>query len=212
MLAIYIILAFILVGLCFEIMDRIRRSKKPIPASPRSGKFFDSDFRKKLQPPEVILSRSGVENGMTVMDLGCGSGAYTTEAALKVGRKGRVYGIDLQQEMLDQVEKKLKGPKYKKLKNVELVKASAYKLPVKSNCIDVLFLVDVLNEIPDREKAIKEMRRVLKNKGIISVTEFFLDPDFRFKFATTNLFEKVRFTEVNSYGSLLHYTVQFQKH
>src|SRR3989344_8170717 len=90
-----------------EIKFRITRKKNPVPASAKSGQFFDSKLRKFLQPPKYIINRSGIKKGMTILDLGCGSGAYITDAAKLVGKHGTVYGTDLQDEMLSQLKRKL---------------------------------------------------------------------------------------------------------
>lgn len=65
------------------------------------------------------------------------------------------------------------------INNVEYRKGDATSLPVESEVIDVAFLVSVLGEVPDSDACLREIRRVLKTNGLLSITEFKLgDPDF----------------------------------
>jgi len=210
-LLVALFVAFILGRLLIkELQFRSERHKNPVPASPKSGPFFDSNFRKILQPSALIMSRSGIYKGMTVLDLGCGSGAYATETAKLVGKNGKVYATDLQQEMLSQLKNKLKLDEFKNTKNIVVKQADATKLPFKSNMFDLVYMVDVLQEIPDRKKALMEIKRVLKPTGILSITEYFMDPDFVFKSQTISMCEAAGFKKVKVFGSFFHYTIQFK--
>lgn len=193
-----------------ELKFRIDRRKNPIPASVNSGLFFDSNLRKFLQPPKLIIKRAGIKRGMTVLDLGCGSGAYSTEAAAAVGEEGLVYAADLQTGMLNQLRNKLKK-EGNKVSNVKVVKANAEELPFNSDKFDLVFLVDVLQEVPNRKKALSEIRRVLKPKGAVAITEYFMDPDFVFKAQTIRQCEKAGFKKIRTLGGPLHYTALFVK-
>jgi len=56
-----------------------------------------------------------------------------------------------------------------------------HKLPFDDNSFDVVYTVTVLQELPDKNRALKEMKRVLKPGGILAVTEFLPDPDYPLK-------------------------------
>ena len=194
-----------------ELKFRQERHKNPVPASPKGGPFFDSRLRKKLQPTELILKRSGITKGMTVLDLGCGSGAYTTDTARAVGKNGLVYAVDLQDEMLAQLKAKLQKEEFHNLNNIKIVKANASKLPFKPNTFDLVYLIDVLQEIPNSLKALIEIKRVLKPNGILAITEYFMDPDFAFKSAAVKLCEKAGFIKQNIQGWFFFYTARFTR-
>ncbi len=72
-------IALIILGaiLIYQVLIRIIRKFYHLPAPAFIGRFLDSDFRRWLQPPDKIIERSGIKPGMTVMELGCGSGAFT---------------------------------------------------------------------------------------------------------------------------------------
>ena len=80
----------------WQIVIRIARKVWHFPAPAFIGYFLDSDLRRAMQPPEQIIERSGVRAGMKVLEIGCGSGGYTTFVARAVGPEGEVAALDIQ--------------------------------------------------------------------------------------------------------------------
>ena len=76
--------------LSYQVLIRIIRKLYHFPAPAFIGRFLDSDLRRWLQPSAKMIKRSGIKQGMTVLDLGCGSGAFTPFVARTVGEKGKV--------------------------------------------------------------------------------------------------------------------------
>jgi len=97
------------------------------------------------------------------------------------------------------------------LTNVETHVASAYELPLPDASVERAFLVTVLTEIPDPNRALREIRRVLKPGGVLSLTEEFLDPDYPFAFETIRRAEAAGFKLVQQFGNFWIYTLNFQK-
>jgi ubiquinone/menaquinone biosynthesis C-methylase UbiE len=196
---------FILVGI------RVIRKSYQLPAPAYVGRLLDSGFRRFFQPPEKIIERSGIKEGMTVLELGCGSGAYTPYLARAVSEHGRLYAVDIQSAMLRQLARKLSKPENKDCRNIELKEASAYELPFADGSIDLACMVTVLMEIPDRGRALREVKRVLKPGGILAVTEFFPDPDYPFRATVVKAGRREGFIFDESQGSFWNYTVRFKK-
>jgi ubiquinone/menaquinone biosynthesis C-methylase UbiE len=203
-----IVLGAIILGLVLIVIIR-KLWRHPAPAF--MGRLLDSNFRRWRQPPEQLIERSGIKRGMTVLDLGCGSGAFTTSVARAVGKRGKVYAVDIQPKMLKQLEGKLARPKNQDIKNVELKQASAYKLPFKDGTLDLVYMVTVLPEIPDAGRALREVRRVLKPGGILAVSELLPDPDYPLRSTTIKLCQREGFVLEASLGNLWNYTVRFRK-
>jgi len=197
--------------LLYQVVARIVRKLVHFPAPAFIGRGLDSNFRRKLQPPAKIIQRSGIKEGMRVLDLGCGSGAFTAFVARAVGEEGKVYALDIQPEMLKQLATKLSKSENEDIKNIELVNSSAYELPFDDNSLDLVYMVTVLQEIPDRSKALQQIRRVLEPGGVLAVTEFLPDPDYPWKSTTIKMGRQAGFVLDGASGSVWNYTVRFRK-
>ncbi len=195
----------------WQVVIRAGRKLIRFPAPAFIGRWLDSDFRRSMQKTEHIIRRSGFKPGMKVMEIGCGSGAYTLFVADAVGTKGKVYALDIQQKMLDQIKRKIEQGGKKYGKNIELIRASAYKIPLKNNSLDLAYMITVLPEIPDRQKVLAEAMRILKPKGIIAISEFFPDPDYPLMTTTKRDLEKAGFTIEAVEGNFWSYTVRARK-
>lgn len=206
----YIFLIILIVIAVLAIL-RIGMKLRHFPAPPLLGPFLDSPLRRLLQPVPRVIERSGIQPGMTVMELGCGSGAFIPSVARLVGEKGKVYGLDIQPAMLRQVKRKLARPENKDITNVELKQASAYKLPLPDASLDLVYMVTAFPEIPDRGRALREIKRVLKPGGILADTELLPDPDYPWRSTVIELAQKEGFILEASFGNLWDYTVRFRK-
>ena len=211
MTALKVILIIVGAFLLYQVLSRIRRKLYHFPAPAFIGRFLDSDLRRRVQPPHKLIERSGIKPGMTVIDLGCGSGAFTTFVARAVGKQGKVYAVDIQPAMLRQMERKLAKSENQDITNIELRQASAYELPFEDESIDLAYMVAVLPEIPDRGRTLREIRRVLRPDGILAVTEFLPDPDYPWRSTTIKICQREGFIVDANFGNLWNYTVRFRK-
>ncbi len=206
-----ILLAIIVIFILWQVFIRILRRYFDFPAPAFIGYFLDSDFRRKMQSPEKIISRSGIKKGMKTLEVGCGSGAFTTFIARAVGEEGEVFALDIQPEMLKQIENKLKRSGNQDIKNIRLVEGDALNLSFEDNSFDLIYTITVFQELPDKNKALKEMKRVLKPKGILAITEFLPDPDYPFKSTTVKMGTEAGFILDDVEGSFWNYTARFIK-
>ncbi len=206
------IFLIIIIGLfvSYFIFLRIIRKFIPSPAPAFIGRILDSNLRRKMQSPEKVIQRSGIQKGMQVLEVGCGSGAITTFVARAVGNKGKVHALDIQPKMLQQLENKLSQPENQDITNIKLIENSAYDLPFDDNSLDLVFMITVLGEIPDQNKALQEIKRVLKPGGILAITEMFLDPDYLLKSTVTKKGGKAGFILDEISGSFWDYTIRFK--
>lgn len=111
------------------------------------------------------LEVADIKSGFVALEVAFGTGQIIIESALKVGKDGKVYGIDISPKMLDRSRKKVK--KHALTTRVDLQLGDARKLPYTEEVFDVVFSSYMLDLIdtPDISKVLVEFKRVLKRKG-----------------------------------------------
>ncbi len=89
--------------------------------------------------------------------------------------------------------------------------ASASHLPFADGTFARAFMIAVLGEIPDKRKALLEIKRVLKEDGLLAIGEVLPDPGYPRRKTVIRWCENAGLTLAESYGSLLHYVLVFRK-
>lgn len=122
--------------------------------------------------PYENLLQVGLRDGMKVADLGSGSGHYALAAGPMVGEKGRVYAIDVQEEVL----KHLKDSAHRKhVFNVETVWGDAERhtgTRLREHSIDAVILANALFQIQNRSGILAEIKRIIKPGGKLLVVDW----------------------------------------
>jgi ubiquinone/menaquinone biosynthesis C-methylase UbiE len=118
------------------------------------------------------LKKAGIKRDKTVLDFGCGSGTYTIPAAKIVGEKGKVYALDKDKKVLDELMQKAESAGLKNIKRIDT--SGELKIPLQDESVDIVLLYDVFHsyyfsQVADRRKLLEEVYRVSKTDAIISV-------------------------------------------
>lgn len=103
--------------------------------------------------------------GQTFLDYGCGTGEFTIPAASIVGSRGKVYALDCFPHQLEIVEEKSRK---EGLTNIETI-LSKSKTGLPDECVDVIWMCDVLHEVRGRRAVLEELHRVLKSGGVLAI-------------------------------------------
>jgi len=167
-------LAFVLgTALFLRAWLRERRSKQVFPAS--QAALLLQPARWLVHRPAEMIGAFGIVPGDRVLELGPGPGYFTSAAAGAVGDSGRVVAADLQPAMIERLVRRLSADA---AASVRTLACDATCLPFDNEIFDAAFLVTVLGEIPEPERALTELTRVLRPGGIVSFGEHLGDPDY----------------------------------
>ena len=143
----------------------INRKNRVCPVERAGG--LDNRIRRWLQNPGKILGPY-IEEGMTVLDIGCGPGFFSIDMAQMVGGSGRVIACDLQEGMLEKLRDKIKGTELEG--RITVHKCEEDKIGV-SEEIDFVLLFYMVHEIPNKEALFDEIAAMLKPNGEVLIVE-----------------------------------------
>ncbi len=142
---------FIIIWITWRLFSR--RYSLPCPTWLSWLVEMDNPFS-KINRAATIIEHLDLQQGMKVLDVGCGPGRLTIPVAKKVGEKGEVVAMDIQASMLQKTQKKALA---ENLKNIIFLHAGIGEKKLEHNKFDRVLLVTVLGEIPNRKAALKEI-------------------------------------------------------
>ena len=141
--------------------------------SEQNGIIAKEGKRAKLENPARVvelnplgtLEKIGFHTGDTLVDIGAGSGLFSL-AAVQIGA-GMVYAAETDDAILTDLKQRAAG-----MNNLKTLYVNGCSYPVADHSADWIMLAAVLHEIDDRTSLFAEMRRILKNNGMICLIEF----------------------------------------
>lgn len=129
----------------------------------------EMEFREWLADNAItVLRKVGLKAGQTVLDFGCGPGIFTIPAAIIAGEMGCVIAVDVRPQPLERVREKAAKAG---LTNISPVLAETAELTtgLPDESADAIMVFDMLHTIADKQRLLRELNRVLKTDGVLSV-------------------------------------------
>ncbi|HQN75758.1 MAG TPA: class I SAM-dependent methyltransferase [Methanomassiliicoccales archaeon] len=123
-----------------------------------------NEERRRRQPVEVIIDRIRPRKDEVIADLGAGVGYLSIPLA---DEGAEVIALDLQQEMLDRIRERDNG-----LGRIRLVRATLPEIPLPDASLDRVVMVNVFHEVEDKAGLTREISRVLRPKGRVSLVDW----------------------------------------
>jgi ubiquinone/menaquinone biosynthesis C-methylase UbiE len=149
-----------------------------------------------------------VTPGMRVVDVGCGPGRLTLPIARRVGPDGEVVALDMQPKMLERMARRIEKAG---LTNVRPLLAGAGDGTLSKDYFDRAVLSTVLGEIPDRERALREIHDALKPGGYLVVAEVIGDPHYQFRKKVIGLAQRAGLRPGEIAGGFFAYTMRLYR-
>lgn len=140
--------------------------------------WLEREDRDREERPDLVLAALKLQPGQIVADVGCGTGYFSWRLAHAVAPGGRVYGVEIQQEMLDELARNMKARQVENVIGV-LGTTEDPRLP---EPVDLVLMVDVYHELSHPAEMMAALCAQLKPGGRIALVEYRgEDPDLPIK-------------------------------
>ena len=133
------------------------------------AEWLERPERVEEERPELLLSALELKPGMTVADIGAGTGYYSWRMAQRVGGRGTVYAVDIQPEMISLLEQQMSR---RRATNVKAVLGTLTDPGLPPASVDLALMVDVYHELEYPYEMLAAIVRALKPGGRLVLVEF----------------------------------------
>lgn len=175
--AITLILGFVLVGL---VASGQEKSVKPgindpfkDPDVAKFAKTFEGESREVFAKRDNVVTACGLKPGMTVADVGAGTGLYTRLFAKAIGEGGQVYAVDIAGRFLEHIQK---TSRQAGLRNVTPVLCNPDSVDLPASSVDVAFVCDTYHHFEFPQRTLASLNRSIRPGGRLIVIDFIRIP------------------------------------
>lgn len=131
--------------------------------------WLERPERVEEEQPDRVVELLELKAGDSVADIGAGTGYFSWRLARKVGPRGKVYAVDIQEEMLDLLDKQMKQ---RGVENVEPVLGEIADPKLPAGAVDLVIMVDVYHEFSHPYEMMQGIIRGLKPGGRVAFVEY----------------------------------------
>ena len=124
--------------------------------------------RETWQPPDKIMQIVGIEPGMTIGEVGAGSGYFTIKIARLIGPQGRIYANDINADALSKLEEKRKNLN---LNNIQIVHGKTADPNFPRVNLDLVIMVYVLHDMEQPERFLKTLKNYLMDDTPVAIVD-----------------------------------------
>jgi ubiquinone/menaquinone biosynthesis C-methylase UbiE len=141
-------------------VDDHRRMHEAVWTKEQALEALEFPGRSETEDPDALWKAAGLRRGMTVVDVGAGSGFFALPAARIVGPKGRVFAVDVSRELVELIGERARSDG---LRNVEALLSRPGRIPLADRTADRVLLANLLHGVPP--ETIREAVRLLGRSG-----------------------------------------------
>jgi len=180
----------------------------PFPTPPWLAAALGATRRLPAKLAGTAIGRMGLRPGMTVVEIGAGTGRLSFDVAKLLLPGGRLLCTDARPEAIQAIRTKVAGSG---IENIETYVALVEQLPAGIADADLVLFVAVIGEVNDKQAALAEAFRVLKPGGVLSISEFHSGAYYCNKHEVKHWATQAGFEEGTTEGDTLGYTSNFRK-
>jgi cyclopropane fatty-acyl-phospholipid synthase-like methyltransferase len=153
-------------------------------------RVFDDPKRDARQMPDHVVEIMKIVPGMTVADLGAGTGYFLPYLSKAVGEKGVVLGLDIEQSLVDHMNERAKN---EGLSNVEARLVQSDNPALEPQSVDRILIVNTWHHLPDRVAYAKKLATALSPSGALFIVDVTMEnedgPPIRYRITPEKLIE-----------------------
>jgi len=135
--------------------------------NPEKANVLMSADRMELLPPDKIIGHLDIKSSDTIADLGAGNGYFAIPMAQST--KQFVYAVDIEPKMLEMLKE---NADQEQLENIQYVESDLDRIQLDDDSVNKVMISLVLHEVPDLDKTLGEIKRILKTGGNILIIEW----------------------------------------
>ncbi len=130
--------------------------------------IFEDENRAKNLQIDRVMDILKITEGKTVADLGAGSGWFTTRAAKRVGAKGRVFAVEINQEYINHINERARRENFT---NIQTVLGTEDDPKLAANSVDAVLILKTYHEIGQPIRVLRNLKKSLKKDALVGIID-----------------------------------------